>query len=378
MQAQVAEPPPPRLEDASAVDSARKRLTKRAYLTLDLPRIPSLRAWWVGRRRSRALTEQHIRPDDATLAEIDLNDSFDDLNIRQDIYKWAVVYENQRGITIFSTPYYSRLGLLPHDPPPFTIPEADGRKDKQPQVTLHDYPLPDGDWRWVSRTWMVDMRSEGQVHYDGFEYNWLFRRHKWRPEPGAFSAGGWVRRRRWVRLMIRPARPIEQSDDGGSQNLAFSPPPTRSPIVPDDTLELEAAKAAAWSDEPNNWERIHYIMVRSNRDGTRLELWREWLGVPPQTRQRNVWSEDEYSLPSEEKQNRHATKARPLAGAQRENLAAVVRDHTEDLIQLFVYPESRAEFLGILDAAGITIRRDVLSPFNDPGVEFWSYTRGPA
>ena len=96
MQAQLAEPPLPRSEDASAVDPARKRLTKSKPLTLSLPRLPNLRAWWA-RRRSRIPVEQPIRPDDATLAEIDLNDSFDDLNIRQDIYKWAVVYENQRG-----------------------------------------------------------------------------------------------------------------------------------------------------------------------------------------------------------------------------------------------------------------------------------------
>ena len=230
-------------------------------------------------------------------------------------------------ITIFSTPYYSRMGLLPHDPPPFTIPEADGRRDKQPQVTLHDYPLPDGNWRWVSRVWMVDMRGEGQVHYDGFEYNWFFRRYKWRPEPGAFSAGGLVRRRRWVRLMMRPARSIEQSDNGGGLNLAITLPSTRYSVVPDDgARELEAAKTTVWSGEPSDWERIHHLMLRWNRDGTRLELWREWLGVPPQARQRKMWSEDEYSSPSEE-ENGHATMARPLEGTQRENLAAVVRDH---------------------------------------------------
>ena len=230
-------------------------------------------------------------------------------------------------ITIFSTSYYSRLGLLPRDPAPFTIPEADGRKNKQPQVTLHDYPLPDGNWRWVSRAWMVDMRSEGQVHYDGFEYNWFFRCHKWRPEPGMLSAGGWVRRRTWVRLMMRPARSIEQSDDGDGQNPAITMSSTRYSVAPDyGALELEAAKAMVWSGEPNNWERIHHFMVRWNRDGTRLELWREWLGIPPQTRQRKVWSEDEYS-PPEEEQNGHTTKAQLLEEAQRENLAAVVRDH---------------------------------------------------
>ena len=175
---------------------------------------------------------------------------------------------------------------------------------------------------------MVDMRSEGQVHYDGFEYNWFFRSHKWRPEPGAFSAGGWVRRRRWVRLMMRPARSIELNDDVDGRNPAITLSSTRYSVAPDDgALELEAAKAMSWSGEPDNWERIHHLMVRWNRDGTRLELWREWLGVPPQTRQRKVWSEDEDALSSEEEQNGHATKARPLEGAQRENLAAVIRDH---------------------------------------------------
>jgi len=221
---------------------------------------------------------------------------------------------------------------------------------------------------------MIDMRSEGQVQYDGFEYNWFFRRHKWRPEPGAFSAAGLVRRRRWVRLMVRP-RSVDKSDDGDGQNPAITLPLPRYSVVPDDgAQELEAAKAMVWSGEPDDWERIHHFMVRWNRDGTRLELWREWLGVPPQTRQRKVWSEDEYSSPSEEEIG-HATKFRSLEGTQKNNLAAVVRDHTEDLIQLFVYPESRAEFLEMLNAAGITVRHDVLSPSNDPGVEFWSYTR---
>ena len=173
---------------------------------------------------------------------------------------------------------------------------------------------------------MVDMRSEGQVQYDGFEYNWIFRRHKWRPEPGAFSAGGLVRRRRWVRLMMRP-RSIDQNDDGDGQNPAITLPLTRYSVVPDDgAQELEAAKALVWNGEPDDWERIHHFMLRWNRDGTRLELWREWLRVPPQTRQRKVWSEDEYSSPSEE-ENEHATKSRPLEGAQRKNLASVVRDH---------------------------------------------------
>jgi len=178
---------------------------------------------------------------------------------------------------------------------------------------------------------------------------------------------------------MRPARSIERGNDGDGPNPVITVPSTRYSVVPHDgARELEAAKAMVWNGEPNDWERIHNLMVRWNMDGTKLELWREWLGIPPQTRQRKVWSEDEYTSPSEEEQIGHVAKARPQERAQRENLAVVVRDHTEDLIQLFVYPESRAEFLEILNAAGIRVRRDVLSPCNDPGVEFWSYTRGVA
>jgi hypothetical protein len=96
MLAELAEPPPLRSEDASAVELAHKRLTKSKRFTLT--RLPNLRALWTG-RRSKALRDQPPLSDDSSFAEIGLNvnDSFDDLNVHQDIYKWAVVYENQRG-----------------------------------------------------------------------------------------------------------------------------------------------------------------------------------------------------------------------------------------------------------------------------------------
>jgi hypothetical protein len=229
-------------------------------------------------------------------------------------------------VTIFSSAYYSRLGLFPYDPPPYTVPEADGRRDRQPEVSLHDYPLPDGTWRWVSTSWMVDMRSEGEVHYDGFEYNWLFRRHKWRPEPGVLSAGGWVRRRRWVRLMMRPACPaaIEQSERGVPSTIS---PLIRYSVPPDSSaLELETEKVMVWRGDLDDWKRCHHLMARLNRDGTKLELWREWLGVSPRAR-RKVWTEDDNALPLEEFNGGRSIRAPALEGAQRESLATVVHDH---------------------------------------------------
>jgi hypothetical protein len=49
---------------------------------------------------------------------------------------------------------------------------------------------------------MIDMRDE-DVQYDGFQYNWYFRKGKWRNKAGRLNAGAWVRRRRWIRLMER-------------------------------------------------------------------------------------------------------------------------------------------------------------------------------
>lgn len=368
------EPPPAISEDDSAAELARRRLLKGKRFYLGLPRVPYLTAWrWRTSSKSQPLEEQTILSHET--AEIDIRDPFPDSDTSQDIYRWAVVYENQRGVTLLSTPYYSRLGLLPHDPPPFTVPEADGRRDRQPQVSLHDYPLPDGTWRWVSTSWMVDMRSEGEVHYDGFEYNWLFRRHKWRPEPGWLSAGGWVRRRRWVRLMMRPAHPhhaaTEQSDKAFPITTSLS---TRYSVMLDSSaVELETEKVTVWRGDPDDWNRCHHLMARLNRDGIKLELWREWLGVSPRTRQRKIWTEDDYSVPLEKFNGGPSARAPALEGAQRESLATAVRDHVEDLIRLFIYPESRAEFFRILSTAGINLDRDYQLPSEALGVEFWSY-----
>ena len=116
--------------------------------------------------------------------------------------------------SLFSTPKYSSQSLLPKDPPPFSVVSparslVDGRpvdklrKSDQPNVSLSDFPLPDGNWRWASKDWMIDMRNDS-LQYDGFEYNWYFQTKRWRPRAGRLNYGGWVRRRRWIRLMERP------------------------------------------------------------------------------------------------------------------------------------------------------------------------------
>lgn len=93
MQVEI-EPPPAVSEDSSAAELVRRRLLKGKRFYLSLPRIPYLSAWRT-RSKSPALEEQTTLSNDT--AEIDIRDPFPDLDTSQDIYKWAVVYENQRG-----------------------------------------------------------------------------------------------------------------------------------------------------------------------------------------------------------------------------------------------------------------------------------------
>lgn len=88
------DPPPAVSEDTSTADLARRRLLRGKRFYLGFPRVPFLNAW----RKSQPLEEQTIVSNDT--AEIDLSDPFPDLDTGQDTYRWAVVYENQRGFAL--------------------------------------------------------------------------------------------------------------------------------------------------------------------------------------------------------------------------------------------------------------------------------------
>lgn len=191
---------------------------------------------------------------------------------------------------VFSTAYYSALTLWPLDPPPFTIPTAiRSPRKKQPTVSLEDYPLPDGSWKWVSRAWMIDMRGDGQVQYDGFEYSRSFRSKKWGPDPGVLSNRGLVRRRRWIRLMMRPAQGV--LDDAKSMlsipgALSILPQlvhseegATRPPSVILTLSDDDEGGLGVWNGDEHDWDRCHAALRRLGRDGRKLELWASWLGI---------------------------------------------------------------------------------------------------
>lgn len=270
-------------------------------------------------------------------------------------------------ITVFSTPYYSSLSLLPSDPSSFTLPDASKKRADQPPITLDNYLLPDGNWHWVSRCWMIDMRTDtGEVQHDGFEYNWFFRRHHWRAQIGSFNAGGWVRRRRWVRLMVRPAKPKSKDIEGPLSSLASvngslaqskhrlsmvsTPPSVNTQRTDPDVHWNEINPDEVWLGDPEeDWQRCRSLMKKFGRDGRKLELWSLWLGFyHPEHKDKFLnadakgkkrdkqWTEDERPLPSE------LTAADILS---REYVSIAPRDHVIGVLRIHVRFPSNSHLL---------------------------------
>ncbi|KAJ7225509.1 hypothetical protein GGX14DRAFT_420857, partial [Mycena pura] len=309
----------------------------------------------------------------------------------QDKYRWAVVYENQRGLKILSTPYYSFFSLLPTDPSPFTIPNS---PSKRSDVALDRFPLPDGSWRWLS-PWMVDMRSDsGEVQHDGFEYNFMFRTQHWHPEAGLLS---WVRRRRWLRLMIRPAKrkdpknlaespnpdtPVTSADSiaNGVARQRLSVASSIQPSVlesnPDNESLFEDYLKQAWlSEDPEeNWEIYRGARKRVGTDGRLLELWCQWLAYehPHGKGKRKQWTEDGdpflLDVPTPPIPNERSPPP-PI-----ENILPALRSRGEAILQSFIYPESRKRFIQMLESVGLLAELNAHSGGVSPhDVEFWSY-----
>lgn len=256
-------------------------------------------------------------------------------------------------MTLFSIPYYSALSLLPTDPLAFTLPNASQRRSKQPAITLSTFPLPDGNWRWVSRAWMIDMRSDtGIVQHDGFEYNWVFRRHKWRAEVGFLSAGGWVRRRRWVRLMMRPGKAKSHTDSEGSTSsgsLSSSRYLLRQSMASSNLTSLtdlpHVTVESVWHGNEDDWKRCRLLMLRYGRDGRKIDLWRTWLGYYHPTYQdqfvgldgpgkgkgrQKQWTEDDGLLPSQLPEP-DAASHQSMTPPPREYIAPVLHKHVSSL-----------------------------------------------
>jgi hypothetical protein len=238
---------------------------------------------------------------------------------------------------------------------------------------------------------MIDMRGEGAVQYDGFEYNWAFRSKHWRAHVGTLSAGGFVRRRRWVRLMVKPApkrRLPAQSSSSAKNSPAPSwvdPPagthPANSVVSSSGgSVGLELVGEVWQGNAEADWVRCRALMRRVGRDGRRLELWKTWLSayLPPvgETKRPKQWTEDEGLMPSE--MNYEESHGRTILEVNKGAIAAVVRAHGKDIMDAMVYPDSRAQFVDMIARAGLLPEMTSglgISDANSIGdiVDFWSY-----
>ncbi|KAF8707779.1 Integral peroxisomal membrane peroxin, partial [Rhizoctonia solani] len=328
----------------------------------------------------------------------------------KDLYEWAILYENQRGITLFSIPYYSKLSLLPNDPPPFTVPNeatGHGRVASRQRTTLRatgalsDYQLPDPTWRWVSKFWMVDMRGDGEVQQDGYEYNWCFRSKGWRASIGSFNAGGWVRRRRWVRLMMRPANAGSPLRSSTFEVESTSPSSTDPIPTPGSTTTIneseknEKGDALIWRGDEDDWSRVRDALRNFRSDGRRLEAWERWLALEEQallvraTERLGIGVGNGIKLRMDDWDLRHAIDpASPISRdttpgtlhirapvPSKDVVLPVLRENLQRILSTFIFPDSRAQFLELLRLAGYNEHLiPQLSTF-DSHSDFWSLAR---
>ncbi|KAF9015166.1 hypothetical protein BDQ17DRAFT_1229141 [Cyathus striatus] len=398
--ASLSDPPPPSLvlDIPAAADPARARLQSK----LSFRRRFSLsRLFHAHTNRGRSLqSEQPLSSENSPLPSTELSDiHLDASHLRsqhecKDHYEWAILYEHQRGMTIFSIPYYSHMSLLPHDPSPFTLPNASPRRSKQPALTLANYPLPDGTWRWVSRCWMIDMRSDGEVQHDGFQYNWLFRKHHWRAHVGPFSAGGWVRRRRWIRLMMKPAKTrLDEWDDAMFHEVSSSPGkdsngrarhsiassfPTSSTSIP--VSEVKLCEVWTGQDAAADWQRCRRILKWCAQDSHRLELWKAWLGChrledtrkSSQPRQNEKQSERDDTLLPFDPLNAETDTLDGLSPVPTNYMIPIFCSYGSEILHTFVYPESRVQFLKLLSLTGLLSEMNI-DLHGDNEIDFWSY-----
>jgi len=210
--------------------------------------------------------------------------------------------------------------------------------------------------------------------------------------------------------MVRPAKPKKEDTEGyapppstasstsGSytrryrQSIASSFPPsvlTRFTAITDSWTRIDPDEV--WiGDSDDDWLRCRSLMKHFGRDGRKLELWRLWLGFyHPEYKQKFLepddkgkrrekqWTEDEGPLPSE-LAAANILSREYVSIAPKDHVVAVIRIHGQDLLHLFVFPESRVQFLKILGQAGLLPELNVSlgMGFGSSEIDFWSYASG--
>jgi len=139
-------------------------------------------------------------------------------------------------------------------------------------------------------------------------------------------------------------------------------------------------------DGGDDWERCHDYLRSLTRDGKKLEAWKLWLGlhcaVEGEGERDNVdgvhvikkqWTEDESLLPSQ------TLVTSPMVvnvstTPPREWIIAAISEHMDEILQTFVYPDSRAQFINVLRKIQGDLGESADKFLGSHQTEFWSYT----
>lgn len=236
---------------------------------------------------------------------------------------------------------------------------------------------------------MIDMRTDsGEVQYDGFEYNWFFREKHWHAEIGKLSTGAWVRRRRWVRLMMRPAQHtiahLEGSPSPSTSKCRLPDRPLDTSFVslihPQSEIALDELARSAdlkWEGSEQDWLHCHRLMRMLGRDGRKLELWRIWLS--PYLYSSDTGLVDKGKLPESDSSSpmRVESDDSNIQTPPLEYLGTLLQNHGDAILRSFVYPDSRVQFLNLVKRAGLAreLRQSLADGFSSTEVDFWSYSK---
>ncbi|WVQ80748.1 hypothetical protein IAT38_002853 [Cryptococcus sp. DSM 104549] len=289
-------------------------------------------------------------------------------------FVWDVLFENQRGIYLWGTGYYSSRTLLPMDPSPFTrpcriipsassfsiskpsstspidtstipTPSSSPKEDKQHAATqstkttytLETYQPPPG-WEYITG-WMINMRTG--TDEVGWRYNAWFKEKGWSSHAGNIGWWGWVRRREWVRL--RCVVPVDKEGEKPKRQMKLK-------------KRMKIGRVFAGETVEDNLYSVLAVMGQLALDRERLDTWRRWLGPDKKPEEEEEEQPDEkkkrkYKPETEEEKRAREEKKKAERARGLERLKELCADETamNSLRRQFTYPSSAfRSFLAIL------------------------------
>ncbi|TFY69244.1 hypothetical protein EVJ58_g513, partial [Rhodofomes roseus] len=173
------------------------------------------------------------------------------------------------------------------------------------------------------------------------------------------------------------------------------PGATRPPSVVESTeSEDEKAEMQVWLGDDGDWERCRTALKRIGRDGRKLELWKRWFGFGFRSEKDEDEEDKEESDEDDVGKGKVRAEQREVSSSSsslekeleedvgvhtiqppREYIARVIRDHGSEILRTFVFPDSRAQFVEILDAADLLGELKAGMGVSDQAqvLDFWSY-----